>query len=150
MMMHNRKIKFATFEASLEVICEAGYTPHIIANVNHPDYRGMMEPCDENGMIVLNISGDAVMSYFASEEGISFLYTEGGAKRGQGFVPMDALGSVYAKEDINMMQPFPYKKVIDSAKEAVKVVEQKSPVQKTPTRPVRKAFTPTLIKGGKK
>lgn len=139
MLAQNNKVKLATLSAGLEVICDMGHTPFIAVNTRHSEYRGITQTEHPDGIIVLDISVNAVRDFFMDEQGVSFSYTVGGSK-GQAYIPMDSLVSVFAKEDINILLAFPEKKV-DIEPEAVKV----------PTKPVKKTgFKPRIITGGKK
>jgi stringent starvation protein B len=140
MLLEDSKVKLATFEACLEIICDKGHTPYIAVNTRHPDYRGLTTPVDDNGFIVLDISANAISGFYVDAEGIGFLYAEGGQKRGQGFVPMDALGSIFAKEAPLLFQPFPFKISIDNEQEPAKI---------EPVKPIKKGWSPRIINGGK-
>ncbi len=139
MLLLNHQVKLATFEACLDVICSKGHTPYIQANTLHPDYEGMAAT-DPSGIIVLSISGDACMGFVADLDSIRFSVTAG-QQRHQILVPMDALASIYAKEDPNIGQPLPFLQIgVDSAQKVDTLV---------PAKPKRQGFSPRLIKGGK-
>ncbi len=138
MMLGDNKVKYATFNACLEAICNMGHSPYIVVYAKHPMYRGPAAQHEESGTVILSIAPSAAQNYFANEEGIVFSYSQGGLKA-EAYIPMEALAAIYAKEDQSMAQAFPYK-MLDIIPESVKV---------EPTKQVKKGWKPKIIKGGK-
>lgn len=155
MMLTNPEVKFATFSKCLEVLCDEGLTPYIAVDMTNPNYTGPMVSDDESGIVILNISVTACRNFVMDSTGLSFDYKMGGT-RSPAYIPMEAIGSIFAQEDPSNMQPFLVKKDVDKVVESVKVDHNKTAElrQTAPTKPagsakpVRKGFTPRLIKGG--
>lgn len=78
-------------------ISDNGLTPYILVDVNVP---GVMVPMAyvNDGQIVLNISGGAVGSISLAGDVIEFTARFGG-KTEHLYVPMGAVGAIYAKEN---------------------------------------------------
>ena len=150
------EVKHATFEKCLDVICNMGFTPYMMVNINHKEYRGPVEQANENGVIVLGIGVNAVTGFLMNEEGLSFSYTQG-TLAATAYVPMSCIMSIYAKEDRSVFQPFPHRK-LEAVKEPEKAPKRHSfsgsakltrPQLRPTGAPVKKAWTPRLIKGDK-
>lgn len=152
-MLLNPEVKFATFKKCLEILCEDGYTPYIAVVNTHPDYCGPYDYTGVPDVTVMSLSPSAVRNFVMDSKGISFDYRLDG-KASVAYIPMEAIGSIFAKEDTTMLQPF-FAKVVDNKSESVKVESSKEvpteaeAVKPTPAKPVRKGWTPKIIKGGK-
>jgi stringent starvation protein B len=141
MLLALNEVKFVTFSKCLDVICDEGYTPYIAVDSTNPDYEGPYGDAP-NGIVTLSIGASAVSTFNMEEAGLSFGYSTGGV-RAIAHVPMEAIASVFAKENPSVFQGFPYKMDVDIKSEPVK-----EPV-KVPTKPVKKGWAPKVIKGGK-
>jgi stringent starvation protein B len=142
MLLEMNAVKFATFSKCLDIICDKGYTPYIGVDSTNTEYQG---PYTQEDLVLLSLSGAAVRNFYMDEEGLSFGYSEGGVKATAN-VPMEAIVSIYAKEDVTMLQAFPIKKGVDTKPEGV----QNAPTKVAGAKPIKKGFTPKLIQGGKK
>lgn len=144
MLLNNNEVKFATFAKCLDVLCSMNHTPYIGVNTRDPEYQGIVESADKTtGFIILNISAGAVRNFYMDENGLTFDYTQGGVQN-KAFVPTSAIASIFAKEDTQVFQAFPYIKLVTNKG----LQESPAPVKVTP-KPIKKGWKPRLIKGGK-
>jgi stringent starvation protein B len=142
MLLEVNEIKHTLIVKCLDYICDKGHTPYLAVDATNPNYMGPMAE-GETGLVLLSISASATRGFFMDEEGIGFNYSQGGTKA-TAFIPMEAVATIFAKEDTTMCQAFPYKKV-DTKQETVKVVTKQTGIVK----PVKKGWSPRVIKGGK-
>jgi stringent starvation protein B len=145
MLLEVNEIKHTLMVKCLDYICDQGHTPYLAVDATNPDYMGPMAE-GETGLVLLSISASATRGFYMDEEGIQFNYSQGGTKA-NAFIPMEAVATIFAKEDHTMCQAFPYKKGVDLKPEAVKVAAKVT--HKAPTKPVKKGWSPRVIKGGK-
>jgi stringent starvation protein B len=141
MLLEVNEIKHVLMGKCLDYICDQGHTPYLAVDATNPGYMGPTAE-GETGLVLLSISASATRGFYMDEEGIQFNYSQGGTKA-NAFIPMEAVATIFAKEDHTMCQAFPYKKV-DLKPEPVKVV-----APKTGVKPIKKAWKPKVIKGGK-
>lgn len=137
MLLERNDVKHTLMAKCLDVICDMGHTPYLAVDTSHEDYVGPA-PMGDTGIVILSISASATRGFYMDEGGIQFGYSQGGVKASAN-VPMESVATIFAKEDTDICQAFLYKKQVDIEPESVKV----------PTKPVKKGWSPKVIKGGK-
>lgn len=80
-----------------EWILDSGFTPHLIADADHPDIE-VPTSARQEGRVVLNVSPTAVRDLLMDAEMVSFVARFGGVSQGVN-VPMDAVQAIYAREN---------------------------------------------------
>jgi stringent starvation protein B len=80
-----------------EWILDSGFTPHLIADAEHPELE-VPASARQDGRVVLNISPTAVRDLLMDGEMVSFVARFGGVSQGVS-VPMDAVQAIYAREN---------------------------------------------------
>lgn len=95
------KVKKAMVDATIENVCDLGYTPHLFIYVEHPYYTGAMQPVNEMSILRMSVGVNAVIGYSTTDEKISFRGRVDGVVY-DFEVPYTAVFAVGTKEDDDM------------------------------------------------
>lgn len=138
-MIVNSLFRGELIMAAVKAVADRGETPWISVFTANKEYIGTREFEQANGFTTFNIAGHAVRGFDVDYDlGVmSFNFTS----KGLGFtakVPLLAISSVFSFEKQEWRLDMPY------------VGFNQAAPQEDTEKPVKKAFKPRLIKGGKK